>query len=169
MKRTHTCRRQMWVLFWWRRVVCGVRRRPICAPFAASGDGSAQEIHALKTFPRNVFLTGFRIHPLKIQKENVLILLNQDIFWWRRVDSNHRSETQQIYSLSPLATRELLHMLSLTGSRPKNSYFEPKRLRTSLFASGAGERTRTPDLLITNQLLYQLSYTSVKRILRCAW
>ena len=25
---------------------------------------------------------------------------------------------------------------------------------------GAGERTRTPDLLITNQLLYQLSYTS---------
>ena len=30
--------------------------------------------------------------------------------WWRRVDSNHRSETQQIYSLPPLATRELLHM-----------------------------------------------------------
>lgn len=24
---------------------------------------------------------------------------------------------------------------------------------------GAGERTRTSDLLITNQLLYQLSYT----------
>ena len=32
------------------------------------------------------------------------------LFWWRRVDSNHRSKTQQIYSLSPLATRELLHM-----------------------------------------------------------
>ena len=31
-------------------------------------------------------------------------------FWWRRVDSNHRSETQQIYSLPPLATRELLHI-----------------------------------------------------------
>ena len=30
--------------------------------------------------------------------------------WWRRVDSNHRSETQQIYSLPPLATRELLRM-----------------------------------------------------------
>ena len=27
--------------------------------------------------------------------------------------------------------------------------------------SGAGGRTRTPDLLITNQLLYQLSYTSM--------
>ena len=28
---------------------------------------------------------------------------------------------------------------------------------------GAGGRTRTPDLLITNQLLYQLSYTSIFR------
>ena len=63
----------------------------------------------------------------------------RDIFWWRRVDSNHRSESQQIYSLPPLATRELLHMK---------------------LNDGAGGRTRTPDLLITNQLLYQLSYTS---------
>ena len=30
---------------------------------------------------------------------------------------------------------------------------------------GAGRRTRTPDLLITNQLLYQLSYTSVFHVL----
>ena len=29
---------------------------------------------------------------------------------------------------------------------------------------GAGGRTRTPDLLITNQLLYQLSYTSLSII-----
>ena len=61
-------------------------------------------------------------------------------FWWGRTDSNHRSETQQIYSLSPLATRELPHIE---------------------LCSGAGRRTRTPDLLITNQLLYQLSYTGV--------
>ena len=27
--------------------------------------------------------------------------------WWERVDSNHRRRSQQIYSLSPLATREL--------------------------------------------------------------
>ena len=26
--------------------------------------------------------------------------------WWGRVDSNHRRHSQQIYSLSPLATRE---------------------------------------------------------------
>ena len=29
------------------------------------------------------------------------------------------------------------------------------------FDGGAGRRIRTPDLLITNQLLYQLSYTSI--------
>ena len=31
---------------------------------------------------------------------------------------------------------------------------------------GAGGRTRTPDLLITNQLLYQLSYTSTSTVHR---
>ena len=31
-------------------------------------------------------------------------------FWWERVDSNHRSRRQQIYSLPPLATRELSHI-----------------------------------------------------------
>ena len=30
--------------------------------------------------------------------------------------------------------------------------------------TGAGGRTRTPDLLITNQLLYQLSYTSLSKL-----
>ena len=60
------------------------------------------------------------------------------MLWWGRTDSNHRSESQQIYSLPPLATRELLHI-----------------------QLGAGGRTRTPDLLITNQLLYRLSYTGI--------
>ena len=67
-------------------------------------------------------------------KKNALCV-SRGRFWWERTDSNHRSESQQIYSLPPLATRELSHI-------------------------GAGGRTRTPDLLITNQLLYQLSYTS---------
>ena len=30
--------------------------------------------------------------------------------WWGMVDSNHRRHRQQIYSLSPLATREIPHM-----------------------------------------------------------
>ena len=51
------------------------------------------------------------------------------------VDSNHRSNLQQIYSLSPLATRESAHK--------------------------ADDRTRTDNLLITNQLLCQLSHIGV--------
>ena len=30
--------------------------------------------------------------------------------WWGKMDSNHRRHCQQIYSLSPLATREFPHM-----------------------------------------------------------
>ncbi len=60
------------------------------------------------------------------------------------MDSNHRRQSQQIYSLSPLATRELSHM----------------KLTPFGGSGGAGGRIRTPDLLITNQLLYRLSYTS---------
>ena len=53
--------------------------------------------------------------------------------------------------------------------------FEPSKLKATDLQSapfghsgilpysvGAGRRTRTPDLLITNQLLYQLSYTSIQ-------
>ncbi len=36
--------------------------------------------------------------------------------WWRRMDSNHRRQSQQIYSLSPLATWVLLH-IQLGGRR----------------------------------------------------
>ena len=32
------------------------------------------------------------------------------LFWWGMVDSNHRRHSQQIYSLSPLATREIPHI-----------------------------------------------------------
>ncbi len=37
-------------------------------------------------------------------------LLDWFLFWWERVDSNHRSQRQQIYSLPPLATREHSHI-----------------------------------------------------------
>ena len=32
-------------------------------------------------------------------------------FWWGMVDSDHRSQWQQIYSLPPLAAREIPHMM----------------------------------------------------------
>ena len=53
---------------------------------------------------------------------------------WMEVDSNHRSNLQQIYSLSPLATRESIHIL-LSGTY----------------------RARTCDPLLVRQMLSQLS------------
>src|SRR5207245_1919455 len=38
-----------------------------------------------------------------------------------------------------------------------------RRIRLSLPFSGAGEGIRTPDPLITNQMLYRLSYASTSR------
>ena len=93
---------------------------------------------ACRTVHRTVLFTWVRIlNFLPPQKRPVR--KNWSFLWWGRTDSNHRSDTQQIYSLSPLATRELP--------------------RIKFGSIGAGRRTRTPDLLITNQLLYQLSYT----------
>ena len=37
------------------------------------------------------------------------------------------------------------------------------------FFNGAGEGNRTPDLLITSQLLYQLSYTGVTIVQEGVW
>ena len=68
------------------------------------------------------------------------------MFWWAEVDSNHRSRRRQIYSLIHLAALESAQNLSVA---------------TSLPCCGAGDWTRTHNLLITNQLLCQLSYTGV--------
>ena len=43
-------------------------------------------------------------------KKNVPDSKIRHIIWWERMDSDHRSETQQIYSLPPLATREHSHI-----------------------------------------------------------
>ena len=52
---------------------------------------------------------GFESKPLHITKKSITERC-WTFLWWGRTDSNHRSETQQIYSLSPLATRELPHI-----------------------------------------------------------
>ena len=77
--------------------------------------------------------------------------------WIRTIEA----EKQQIYSLPPLATRELLPKVAAEYDR---RYLKRKQWSFPLFFryDGAGGRTRTPDLLITNQLLYQLSYTSLE-------
>ena len=45
----------------------------------------------------------------QLKSKNPAHLRERD-FWWERVDSNHRSRRQQIYSLPPLATREHSHI-----------------------------------------------------------
>ena len=40
--------------------------------------------------------------------------MNRVYIKWAEVDSNHRSNLQQIYSLSPLATRESTHYTLFT-------------------------------------------------------
>ena len=67
--------------------------------------------------------------------------------WWEEVDSNYRSRRRQIYSL--------IHLAALESSRVLLNW---RRLRVG---SGAGDWNRTHNLLITNQLLCQLSYTSM--------
>ena len=48
------------------------------------------------------FIFKMKFNFYRDKKSMVLTML-----WWGRTDSNHRSESQQIYSLPPLATREL--------------------------------------------------------------
>ena len=102
-----------------------------------------------RTNAQSVFLTGMVDLPLRGINFDSTYPHQKNIpagqrtvgnIWWGMVDSNHRRRCQQIYSLSPLATREIPHIQ---------------------YGIGAGGRIRTPDLLITNQLLYQLSYTSI--------
>ena len=48
----------------------------------------------------------------------------------------------------------------LTPQPLKIPLFTPRHHSSDTPTDGAGKGTRTPDLLITNQLLYQLSYAS---------
>ena len=79
-------------------------------------------------------------HLIKNHEVILQTLILKNLRQWTEVDSNHRSNLQQIYSLSPLATRESVHMI--------------------LYIK-ADKRTRTVNLLITNQLLCQLSHIGI--------
>ena len=87
--------------------------------------------------------TSFQTAP---SRDILLCLLKEE---WAEVDSNHRSNLQQIYSLSPLATRESTHL--------QNTIL----LFCSAISRKADDRTRTDNLLITNQLLCQLSHIGI--------
>ena len=116
------------------------------------------------------------------------------VFWWERVDSlfcrkatavatRPRRPAKSRLSNSPcrkVKTRTLSHSGFVGGSGwIRTTEVEDNRFTVcplwplgnapifnfcTLREGGAGRRTRTPDLLITNQLLYQLSYTSTPRL-----
>ena len=85
--------------------------------------------------------------PRKTPPETNLWLVSGGV-WWEGVDSNHRSRRRQIYSLMHLATLQPARIKFL----PRPQEVDGK--------IGAGDWNRTHNLLITNQLLCQLSYTS---------
>ena len=68
--------------------------------------------------------------------------IHSDVFiWWEMVDSNHRRRCQQIYSLPPLATREISQDKPWTNSKPVPGY--------RWFCSPGCDRTTTYVLRIT--------------------
>ena len=83
---------------------------------------------------------------------------------------------RQIYSLLPLATRAPHPLPAICANRSQQQHPGGTRRLSRVIVypqagtparrHGADEGTRTPNLLITNQLLYQLSYVS--RALRFA-
>ena len=87
-----------------------------------------------------------------LRKAYVLCTVFSTSHQWAEVDSNHRSKLQQIYSLSPLATRESTHM---------KFYCLPTDIIQINCLMQADDRTRTDNLLITNQLLCQLSHIGI--------
>ena len=52
--------------------------------------------------------------------------------WWEMVDSNHRRHSQQIYSLSPLATREIAPILFLINGTYRARTYDPLLVRQML-------------------------------------
>ena len=52
-------------------------------------------------------------------------------------------------------------LISSGDSNPRELHTKKARINRAFFVHGAGERIRTPDRLITNQQLYQLSYASI--------
>ena len=58
-------------------------------------------------------------------------------FWWKRVDSNHRSRRQQIYSLPPLATRELFRIQFVEVGKKNWSWWTDSNPRPADYKSAA--------------------------------
>ena len=86
--------------------------------------------------------------------------------WWEEVDSNHRVPESKSGALTTwLHPKEMVGGGRFELPNPKEQIYSLPRLATSLpshmwiYKDGAGSRTWTRHLLITSQLLYQMSYS----------
>ena len=72
-----------------------------------------------------------------------------------------KTKTKRFPSRKPL-----LDLVEVTGFEPATFWSRTKRATKLRYTSiyGANEGTRTPDLLITNRLLYQLSHIGITRL-----
>ena len=73
--------------------------------------------------------------------------------WWGRVDSNHRRHSQQIYSLSPLATREHPRIVAASSG---SSRFRPRPKARSLRCGSSSNRSMRFDLSLRIQLYWTI-------------
>ena len=78
----------------------------------------------------------------------------QTAVWWEKVDSNHRSMTQQIYSLPPLATREFSHIWSWwTDLNPRPADYKSAALPTELYQHTVSSNIIPNGVVFVNQKL----------------
>ena len=80
------------------------------------------------------------------------------VCWWRGEDLNLRRLRQRVYSPSPLATRVPLRITYRALWLGMSIFYQTQKTKPSSPSHGATEGNRTPDPLITNQMLCQLSY-----------
>ena len=75
----------------------------------------------------------FRIHLCPLPNKKAQSVRTGLFAWWGRTDSNHRSETQQIYRLSPLATRELPRICRLLSASAEYLHYTMKKKNVKCF------------------------------------
>ena len=86
------------------------------------------------------------------------------LFWWELVDSNHRSIKQQIYSLSPLATRESsLILLSAPDVRVLDYYSKGIRKMQAFFSNFLNFFLQICKKIEVSRFLHQKSWAGQKQ------
>ena len=116
---------------------------------SACGSNRVSQVSAKNLPPKNIYFLSEKSAGLNPKTQTLpqnrksendckkhLIFKEYQVFWWGRVDSNHRRHCQQIYSLSPLATREHPHM-NFASTAEKWSWWTDSNPRPADYKSAA--------------------------------